>query len=119
MCWHNMLRGPAFVVRGLPRHGEPAGRWSGRWGQGEGRGRGAITLTREDVMSKGARWIMALALVLGGMTVLPEPAHARGADCTEGFERCLNDTWDTRGLTRLAADIECTVEYLGCVRRKL
>lgn len=70
-------------------------------------------------MSKGARWIMALALVLGGVTVVPEPAQARGAECTRAFERCLNDTWDTKGITRLLADIECTAEYLGCVRNKI
>jgi hypothetical protein len=80
-------------------------------------GRGAITFRKEDDMPKGARWIMALTLLLGGMVGVP--TEARATDCTKGFERCLNDTWDRTGLLRLMADIECTAEYIGCVRRKL
>jgi len=68
-------------------------------------------------MPKGARWIMALTLLLGGLVGVP--TEVRAAPCTEAFEKCLNDTWDTKGLLRLFADIECTADYIGCVRRKL
>ena len=80
-------------------------------------GRGAITFRKEDDMPKGARWIMALTLLLGGLVGVP--TEARAAECTDAFEQCLNDTYDRKGLYRLMADIECTAEYIGCVRRKM
>lgn len=68
-------------------------------------------------MSKGMRWIMPLVLLIAGTAVVPAPASA--ASCTEGYMRCLNDSYDTSGLLRVMADMECLFEYVGCVRRKV
>jgi len=67
-------------------------------------------------MSKGARWIMALMLVLTGLAAVPGQAMAQ--ECVKEFEKCLNDTWDTSGFTRLLANLECATEYAACLVNK-
>ncbi len=68
-------------------------------------------------MSKRIRWIMPLALLIAAGAGLP--GQARAAICVDGYNKCLNDTWDTSGWQRLLADVECFAEYVGCVRRKV
>lgn len=66
-------------------------------------------------MSKRFRWIVPLALLAAlGAGV---PGQARAATCVDGYNKCLNDTYDTSGWTRILADVECFAGYLGCVRR--
>jgi hypothetical protein len=61
--------------------------------------------------------MLMFTLAVGVVAYAPAPTAAQ--DCTEGYEKCLNDTWDTSGTTRLLADIECFAAYIGCVRGTL
>jgi hypothetical protein len=61
--------------------------------------------------------IVIAAIAAGAAIFAPQPMSAQS--CTQGYEQCLNDTWDTSGFTRLMADIECFAAYVGCVRRTL
>jgi hypothetical protein len=45
------------------------------------------------------------------------PAAADAATCVDVYYKCLNDTWDTSGITRYLADLECAARYVGCVRK--
>ncbi|HEX7049694.1 MAG TPA: hypothetical protein VF188_05730 [Longimicrobiales bacterium] len=58
--------------------------------------------------------MVLLTLAAGGV-----PARAEAASCTDGYQKCLNDSYDTSGFTRVLADVECLAEYVGCVRRKV
>jgi hypothetical protein len=61
--------------------------------------------------------ILMFTIAVGLVAYAPAPAAAQ--DCTASYEKCLNDTWDTSGATRLLADIECFAAYIGCVRGTL
>lgn len=61
--------------------------------------------------------IIVLSVALGAIALDATPASA--ASCTKQYEQCLNDSWDTEGLTRHLADLECGAEYTGCVAAKL
>lgn len=61
--------------------------------------------------------IIILAAAVGTVAIGASPASA--ASCTEQYQKCLNDSWDTEGATRLLADVECAAEYTGCVANKL
>lgn len=61
--------------------------------------------------------ILIASIAVG--TVVFAPQQATAQECVEGYERCLNDTHDTSGLTRILADIECFAAYIGCVRETL
>jgi hypothetical protein len=61
--------------------------------------------------------ILMFTIAVGLVAYAPAPATAQ--DCTAGYEKCLNDTYDTSGATRLLADIECFAAYIGCVRGTL
>jgi hypothetical protein len=50
------------------------------------------------------------------LTALLLPAAASARTCISVYEQCLNDTWNTSGITRILADIECGARYAGCVR---
>jgi hypothetical protein len=58
--------------------------------------------------------ILMFTLALGVVAYAPAPVAAQ--ECTAGYQKCLNDTWDTSGATRLLADIECFAGYIGCIR---
>ena len=58
-----------------------------------------------------------LAAAFGAVTFVPQPATAQ--ECTDQYQMCLNDSWDTAGATRVMANIECMAGYTGCVRKKL
>ena len=44
------------------------------------------------------------------------PAAASAATCVQIYQTCLNDTYDTSGITRILADLECAAKYVGCIR---
>lgn len=67
-------------------------------------------------MSKRARRIMALMLVLTGLAAVPGQAMAQ--ECVKEFEKCLNDTWYTTGFLRFLADMECATQYAACLVKK-
>lgn len=58
-----------------------------------------------------------LAAGVGAVTFVPQQATAQ--TCTRSYQKCLNDTWDTEGATRLLADVECAAVYAGCVRKTI
>lgn len=58
--------------------------------------------------------LMLMALV-ATITVTPSVASA-AKTCVETYEQCLNDTWNTSGLTRYLANLECAARYAGCLR---
>lgn len=61
--------------------------------------------------------IVLAAMAAGAAVFVPQPVAAQS--CTEGYEKCLNDTAHTSGFTQVMADIECFAAYVGCVRRLL
>jgi hypothetical protein len=58
--------------------------------------------------------IAMLGIVAMASMFAPQPATAE--ECTRAYEKCLNDTYDTEGWTRVLADFECFAAYIGCVR---
>jgi hypothetical protein len=58
--------------------------------------------------------LMMFALV--GATVLTPSMASAAKTCVEVFEQCLNDSWNTSGLTRYLANLECAARYAGCIR---
>jgi len=63
------------------------------------------------------RWatVLALLFVLGAGF----PGQASASSCTAAYDKCLNDSWDTSGIRRIMADIDCFAEYIGCVKAKI
>lgn len=61
--------------------------------------------------------MLIAVIAIGTVVFAPQPASAQS--CVRAYEQCLNDTWDTSGLTRIMADFECFAAYVGCVRRSL
>jgi hypothetical protein len=64
-----------------------------------------------------SRWILPMAIMLAVAAAVPPRAMA--ASCLNGYYRCLNDSWDTSGISRILADIDCFSGYVGCVRRQI
>lgn len=58
--------------------------------------------------------LMLLALLVGS-SLTPSLASA-AKTCVDVYEQCLNDTWDTSGLSRYLANLECAARYAGCLR---
>ena len=50
--------------------------------------------------------------------IAPSVASA-ATSCVAVFEKCLNDTYDTSGLTRYLANLECASRYAGCLRQAI
>jgi hypothetical protein len=57
------------------------------------------------------------SVVLMAALAVGSPAVASAATCLDGYYQCLNDTWESRGLTRILLDLECGARYAGCMRR--
>lgn len=58
--------------------------------------------------------IAVLTMVVATVAFAPRPATAQ-ASCTDGYVKCLNDSYKMKGALRLLADIECFADYVGCV----
>lgn len=58
--------------------------------------------------------IAVLTMVVATVASAPRPAAA-AASCTDGYVKCLNDSYQMKGALRLLADIECFADYVGCV----
>ena len=58
--------------------------------------------------------VMVMALAAMAAAFVPAPASAQDV-CTNGYVKCLNDSWDKRGALKTLADIECFSKYLRCV----
>lgn len=58
---------------------------------------------------------MLLAVMVLTALMLPAVASAR-TSCIGIYELCLNNSWNTSGITRMLADIECAARYAGCIR---
>lgn len=63
---------------------------------------------------KATRIVFAFAMLAVATTSTANAATA----CLDTYYRCLNDTWDTKGITRFLADLECGTQYIGCLRRQ-
>ena len=63
---------------------------------------------------KASRFTIAFA---AAAMFLPGSAHA--LTCLDGYYKCLNDSWNTKGFERFLADVECGTAYFGCLRRSL
>ena len=63
--------------------------------------------------------IAVLTLAVAAVAFVPRPAAAQEANCTDGYVKCLNDSYSLEGILRTMADLECFVEYTGCVAGKL
>ena len=61
--------------------------------------------------------IAVLTMVVTTVAFAPRPAAAQ--DCTDGYVRCLNDSYALEGVLRTLADLECFAEYTGCVAGKV
>ena len=60
--------------------------------------------------------VMTLVLAASAAGFSAGPASA--SDCTEGYVKCLNDTWYYDGVLQDMADLECSAQYAGCVAKK-
>jgi hypothetical protein len=58
--------------------------------------------------------VMLFALVVLS-SAAPSLASA-AKSCVDVYQECLNDTWNTSGLTRYLADLECAARYAGCLK---
>jgi hypothetical protein len=58
---------------------------------------------------------MILSVLLAGALIAPATASA-AKTCQEAYYQCLNDTYDTKGWARIAADLECAARYAGCLK---
>jgi hypothetical protein len=56
-----------------------------------------------------------LFALIAGSSLTPSIASA-AKTCVDVYQECLNATWDTSGLARYLADIECAARYAGCLR---
>lgn len=63
--------------------------------------------------------IAGLALVAASVGFVPQPAAAQEADCTQNYAKCLNDSYELKGLLLLLADVECFADYVGCVAAEI
>lgn len=61
---------------------------------------------------------LMIALAVGASALAFTPQDAAAAECTDGYHKCLNDSWHYTGISQTMADIECFAEYVGCVGRK-
>lgn len=61
--------------------------------------------------------VLTLVLAAGAIPFIPQPVAAE-ASCTDQYVKCLNDTWYYEGTLQHMADMECSMEYAGCVARK-
>lgn len=60
-----------------------------------------------------------IALTVGASALAFAPQEAAATECTENYNKCLNDTWQYTGFTQVLADVECFAEYVGCVGDKV
>ena len=60
------------------------------------------------------KYLLSLVVVA---LVLPATADAR--TCLDSYYTCLNDTWNTKGLARVLADLWCGGSYLNCLRNEV
>ncbi len=58
---------------------------------------------------------LMLFCLIAATAVTPTLASA-AKTCVDVYEQCLNDTWNTSGLTRYLANLECAARYAGCLR---
>ncbi|MEJ2504047.1 MAG: hypothetical protein P8177_12185 [Gemmatimonadota bacterium] len=61
--------------------------------------------------------ILMLAIAGSAVAFVPQPAAA--AACTDGYVKCLNDSYYLTGVLQKMSDVDCFAEYVGCVRRSL
>ena len=61
---------------------------------------------------------MMIFAITAVSAVSPSMASA-AKTCVEVYQQCLNDTYNTSGITRYLADIECAARYAGCLRQVL
>jgi hypothetical protein len=74
-------------------------------------GRGNHLNTQGDSMR--TKLMLFAFVVMSAIT----PSWASAAKtCVDVYEQCLNDTWDSSGLTRALANLECAARYAGCLR---
>lgn len=66
-------------------------------------------------MTARIRWTIMAALFITMGAALPPPAAA-GVPCTDGYQSCLNDSWDKSGFAELLANLECGARYARCIR---
>lgn len=58
--------------------------------------------------------LMLMFTIVAGAALLT-PQEVEAADCTRQYSQCLNDSYDTSGLLRHLADLECGVRYAACL----
>ena len=58
--------------------------------------------------------LVAAAIV--GISMLAPATASAAKSCLDQYYVCLNNTWDTSGLARIAADAECGIRYYSCLR---
>jgi hypothetical protein len=60
------------------------------------------------------RWTILTALLIAVGTALPARAVA-GVPCTDGYQGCLNDSFDKKGFAEILANLECGARYARCI----
>lgn len=59
--------------------------------------------------------VAVLTVVTAAVALAPRPVAAQEAECTDNYVKCLNDTYNLKGLLQVMADVECFADYVGCV----
>ena len=64
------------------------------------------------------RTTVMLIAIIAFSTAAPAIASA-ATSCADAYDKCLNDTWNTSGFSRILADAECGIRYYSCIRKAL
>jgi hypothetical protein len=59
--------------------------------------------------------LLVLAVASAGVPAAADAAKT----CQDQLNQCLNDSYDTKGFSRFLADVECSAQFAGCIRRLL
>jgi hypothetical protein len=66
-------------------------------------------------MTARIRWTILAALLIAMGAALPAPAAAN-TSCTDGYQWCLNDSYDKTGFYEYLANLECGVRFARCIK---
>jgi hypothetical protein len=70
---------------------------------------------RKRITTSDGVHVMKTTLVLAVLLFTTASAGA-AKTCLDAYYQCLNDSWETTGLERTLADLECGLRYYGCMK---
>lgn len=61
----------------------------------------------------------AMVLTMIAVAGIAPGLASAATSCTATYEKCLNDTWDMKGVAQYLANLECGARYAGCIRQAI